>query len=252
VTNPGGARAAGVDGTPLRAYRHDTLSRAYQRTRADHAADARAHSQAKRARAHQTAAAILATHGNMITVEKCAISTWARLWGKGIHMFSPGMLTAALADECRASGGRLQRAGTRSTALSQHCLCGQRVPKPLVQRTHHCPGCDLRAGRDVVSAALAACVELTDPDDPATARVDYDLARALRAGWPVSKRTGPSQPAPTPSAITAPVRPRPAATTRWPLLGNATTLGPPPNRPAPLDVAGPAETQAAQADSVEA
>jgi hypothetical protein len=141
VANPGGARAARVDGAPLRSYRRDTLSHAYQRTRAEHAADARAHSQAKRAQARQTAAAaILATHGNMITVENCDISTWARLWGKRIQMFRPGMLIAALASECRASGGRLQRVGIRSTALSQHCLCRQRVPKPLSQRTHHCPG----------------------------------------------------------------------------------------------------------------
>ncbi len=99
VTNPGGARATRDDNKPLRAYRHDTLSHAYQRTRADYAVDARVHRQAKLARARETAAAILATHGNMIIVENCAISTWARLWGKGIQMFSPGMLIAALASE---------------------------------------------------------------------------------------------------------------------------------------------------------
>lgn len=40
----------------------------------------------------------------------------------------------------------------------------------------------LGADRDIVSAALAACVELADPEDPATARVNYKLAHALRAG----------------------------------------------------------------------
>lgn len=124
----------------------------------------------------------MSVHGNIITVEDCAISTWARLWGKRIQLFSPGLLTAAIAAECQATGGRLQRAGTRSTVLSQHCLCGQRVPKTLAQRIHHCPHCGLRADRDVVSAALAACVELADSDDPATARVDYELAHAVRAG----------------------------------------------------------------------
>ena len=74
---------------------------------------------AKRARAHQVAARIVETHGNTITVEDCQISTWARLWGKRIALFSPGMLVAALARECAAAGGALQRAGTRSTALSQ-------------------------------------------------------------------------------------------------------------------------------------
>ena len=182
VTNPGGTRAARADGVPLRAYRRDTLSQRYRRIRCDHAAESRSASQAKQARARHIAARIVGTHGNTITVEDTNISTWARLWGKRIALFSPGMLVAALASECQATGGRLDRAGTHTTAMSQHCLCGQRVGKTLAQRTHRCPHCGLHADRDVVSAALAACVELTDPDDPATARVDYRLAHALRAG----------------------------------------------------------------------
>jgi hypothetical protein len=182
IANPGGPRHARTDGVPLRAYRHDRLSRRYQRTRSDRAAEARATSQAKHARAREAAARIVATHGNIITVEDCAISTWARLWGKRIALFSPGMLVAALARECAASDGRLHRASTSSTALSQHCLCGARVSKTLAQRTHECPQCGLRGDRDIVSAALAACVELTKPGDPRSARVDYTLAHALRAG----------------------------------------------------------------------
>jgi hypothetical protein len=131
VTNPGGPRHARADDTPLRGYRHDTLSGVYNTIRADHAAQARAASQAKYARARQSAARIVAAHSNTITVEDCSISTWARLWGKRIQLFSPGMIIAALDRECQASGGRLHRAGTRSTALSQHCPCGQRVPKTL-------------------------------------------------------------------------------------------------------------------------
>ncbi len=182
IANPGGARHARVDGVPLRAYRHDELSQRYQRTRCDHATAARRTSQAKRARAAQIAAAIVAAHGNTVTVEDCRISTWARLWGKRIALFSPGMLVTALAAECKASGGQFFRAGTRSTAMSRHCLCGGRVPKTLAQRIHHCPHCGLRAARDIVSAALAACVNLADPDDPSTAAVDYQLAHALRDG----------------------------------------------------------------------
>jgi hypothetical protein len=68
VTNPGGPRAARVDGVPLRAYRHDTLSASYRRTRTDHGAEARSASQAKQARARDVAARIVATHGNTITV----------------------------------------------------------------------------------------------------------------------------------------------------------------------------------------
>ena len=182
ITNPGGARCARADGVPLRAYRKDRLSGGYRRIRTDHATQTRAASAAKHARARQVAACIVATHGNTITVEDCAIWTWARWWGKRIAVFSPGMLVAALKGECEATGGLLSRAGTRSTALSQHCLCGARVPKTLAQRTHVCPHCGLHGDRDIVAAALAACVELADPDDPHTARVDYRLAHALRAG----------------------------------------------------------------------
>ena len=61
-------RGARVDGVPLRAYRHDGLSSIYQRTRADHAADApRQPSQTGPGRA--IAARIVAAHGNAITVE---------------------------------------------------------------------------------------------------------------------------------------------------------------------------------------
>ena len=204
ITNPGGARRARADGVPLRAYRTDRLSGGYRRIRTDHATAARAASAAKHARARQVAASIVATHGNTITVEDCSISTWARLWGKRIALFSPGMLVAALAHECAATGGRLHRASTRSTALSQHCLCGARVPKTLAQRTHACPHCGLHGDRDIVSAALAACVQLADPDDPHTARVDYRLAHALRAGLASQQEWEGSvnrhQPPPSPDA----------------------------------------------------
>jgi hypothetical protein len=218
---------------PLRAYRHDTLSQRYQRTRSDHASQSRSASQAKQARAEQVATRIVAAHGNAITVEDCRISTWARLWGKRIALFSPGMLVAALKRECEATGGTLYRADTRTTALSQHCLCGNRVPKSLAQRTHDCAQCGLIADRDVTSAMLAACVTLTDPDDPRTARVDYKLAHALRA-WLASQQewegsVNRHQP-PTPSDGVGSARTgshQPVAS------AEQAALGPPPNRPGP-------------------
>jgi hypothetical protein len=231
IANPGGARHARTDGVPRRAYRRDLLSQRYRRTRCDHAAESRRTSQAKAARATQVAAAIVATHGNTITVEDCRISTWARLWGKRIALFSPGMLVTALAAECTASGGQFFRAGTRSTAMSQHCLCGTRVAKTLKQRTHDCPHCGLRADRDVVSAVLAACVRLADPDDPRTARVDYRLAHALRDGFASQQEWEGSvnrhQPPPSPddgSARTGSHQPVASAEQAAP--------GTPPNRPA--------------------
>lgn len=230
VSNPGGARHARADGVPLRAYRHDTLSQRYRRTRHDHAAESRRASQAKQARAAEMAARILGDHGNTITVEDCRISTWARLWGKRIALFSPGMLVAALEHECRATGGRFSRACTHATAMSQHCLCGARVAKTLQQRTHDCGHCGLHGDRDVVSAALASCVELTNPDDPRTAAVDYRLAHALRDGLASQQEWEGSvnrhQP-PTPPGVGS------ARTGSRHLVAPAEQAapGPPPNRP---------------------
>jgi len=146
-----------------------------------HAAAGAARTRSRADRARRAAAAITAAHGANLVVEHCHIGAWHKLWGKAAALFTPGMLVAPLAGECAAAGGKLRRAATRPTALSQRCLCGYRQPKPLSQREHHCPGCRLRGDRDLVAAAIAAFVEHTDPDDPATAAVNLQACRhALR------------------------------------------------------------------------
>jgi len=178
----------------------------------------------------------VAAHGNTITIEDCQISTSAKLWGKRIALFSPGMLVSALEHEGAATGGQLYRAGTRSTALSQHCLCGGRVTKTLDQRTHDCPHCGLHGDRDVVSATLAACVDLIDPADPRTARVDYKLAHALQAWLAPQQEWGGSvnRHQPPASSDAGPARTgshQPVASAEH------AALDLPPNRPGRLDVA---------------
>jgi hypothetical protein len=151
------------------------------------------------------------------------------------------MLVAALKRECDATGGKLHRAGTHTTALSQHCLCGQRVAKSLSQRVHDCPHCGLCVDRDVISAILAACVDLADPDDPRTARVDFELAHALRA-WLASQQewegsVNRHQPLATPVDRSA----RTGSRHRWPLLSEQHSAYPRTAQTKSLDVAGPAE-----------
>jgi hypothetical protein len=75
--------------------------------------------------------------------------------------------------------GGVVRASTRTTALSQHCLCGERVAKDLAQRTHTCATCGLQGARDTISAVLAAHVVFGDRREPASAEVDYAACRAL-------------------------------------------------------------------------
>src|SRR5262245_58793494 len=185
---PMGLRNARADGVPLQSYRRDQLSASYRRGRAAAASDAAAAAQARRDRARQVAADVVATHGYQLIVEDVSISAWSRSWGHAVAAFSPGLLVAAIDREARAvatvAGGHggVQRAATRTTALSQHCPCGARVAKCLADREHRCPSCQLRGDRDAVAAMLASFVVLATPGQPSSAHVDYiATAQALPA-----------------------------------------------------------------------
>jgi hypothetical protein len=166
---------------PLQSYRRDQLSASYRRGRAAQAADAAADAQARRDRARQVAADLVATHGYQLIVEDASIAAWSRSWGRAVAAFSPGLLVAALDREARAvatvagGGGGVQRAATRTTALSQHCPCGARVTKRLADRVHRCPACSLRGDRDAVAAVLASFVVFAS-GQPSSAQVDYVAA----------------------------------------------------------------------------
>ncbi|MEU6088855.1 transposase [Streptomyces sp. NPDC047085] len=177
VTVPGGARDARSNGAPKQAFRRDRLSGNYRELRARQAEAAAGAAEYRRHRARQIAREIIAAHGPHLTVEDCDIRTWYRLWGKRLSQTTPGMLISALEIECKAAGGRLLRASTWSTGLSQHCLCGERVSKKLRDREHKCIACGLVGKRDLVSATLAAFVNLADPDDPKTATLDTARSR---------------------------------------------------------------------------
>ncbi|MCX2185054.1 transposase [Streptomyces sp. SKN60] len=177
VTVPGGARDSRADGVPKQAFRRDRLSSGYRELRARQAEAAASAAEYRRHRARAVARDIIAVHGPYLTVEDCDIRTWYRLWGKRLSQTTPGMLISALEIECKAAGGRLVRASTWSTALSQYCLCGERATKTLRDREHKCSACGLVGKRDLVSAALAAFVDLADPDEPKTARLSSARSR---------------------------------------------------------------------------
>ena len=179
---PMGPRHARADGVPRQSYRHDQLSASFRRGRAAQSADAAAATQARRDRARQVAADVVATHGYRLVVEDASVTAWSRSWGRAVAAFSPGLLVAAIDREARAvaalagrSGGML-RAATHTTALSQHCPCGARVEKRLGDRVHRCPSCQLHADRDAVSAALASFVVFDKPGVSSSAQVDYAAA----------------------------------------------------------------------------
>ena len=150
-----------------------------------------------------------AKHGYQIVIEDVRLPAWSASWGRALAAFSPGILITAIDREARAVGvraggvGGVARGSTQTTALSQHCPCGERVAKRLGDRVHACPRCDLRGDRDDVSAILASFVVFSERGVPASARVDYpaahgalgEIRRALRStyhGWQdtLSESTG--------------------------------------------------------------
>jgi hypothetical protein len=192
VTVPGGARAANAAGVPRQAYRKDDLSAGYRLDRARIAEAAASAAEAKDHRARRIAADIVGEHGTHLVVEDCDIRTWFRLWGKRLQATTPGRLITAIGREAERTGGRLLRASTFATKLSQTCPCGAEVTKTLADRVHSCPACGLAGDRDLVSALLAAHVRLTDPT---TARLDKALARTTRILFaPGLQEAPPGQP----------------------------------------------------------
>jgi hypothetical protein len=181
-TIPMGPRVANAAGVPRASYRRDALSARFRRLRGAHASEAATAAQARRDRARRVAADVVASHGYQLVIEDTSIAAWSRSWGRALAAFSPGMLVAAIDREARAvaasAGGQtgLERASTRTTAMSQHCPCGARVPKALGDRVHDCPHCRLRGDRDAVAAVLASFVVFDKLGDPASARVDFDAA----------------------------------------------------------------------------
>ena len=181
---PMGPRKSRADGRPVQVYKKDHVSASYRRGRGAQTAAAAAAAQARRQRARTIAGTLVRQHGFSLTVEDCDLSAWARQWGRSIAAFTPGVLVAALAAEAEAVAavarepGGVRRVPTATTALSQHCPCGARVPKSLGVRVHACPACGLGGDRDAVAAVLAAFVVVTRPGELRSARVDYDASRA--------------------------------------------------------------------------
>jgi hypothetical protein len=183
---PAGPRVARADGKPMQSYRKDLLSASFRRGRAAQAAESASQAKARRAYAQQLASQLVREHGYQLVVEDTSIATWARSWGRALSAFSPGLIVAAIEREATAvarlvgvTDAGVARASTRTTALSQRCLCGLRAKKTLAQRTHACTACGVRADRDAMAAVLAACVVVRERSTPASAYIDEDVAQAL-------------------------------------------------------------------------
>ena len=96
--------------------------------------------------------------GTTIHTEKLSYKGLQRRYGRSVGRRAPGRFIAMLSRKAASAGGRLALIDTRTTRLSQACVCGEVARKPLSQRTHRC-GCGVEADRDVFSAYLVRHVD---------------------------------------------------------------------------------------------
>lgn len=110
------------------------------------------------------------SQGNDIRLEKLSYRAFQRLNGRSVGLRAPGMFVSLLKRKAASAGVSVSEFPTRSTRLSQVCLCGRVRKKSLSQRWHDCD-CGVVAQRDLFSAFLAACVEQE--------KLNAELARKL-------------------------------------------------------------------------
>jgi hypothetical protein len=158
-----------------RTFRTDVITSDYIGNRKAVAETKRAAAAERTRRANEVAKAAVLEHGWSWSAEVVAPYTWARTWGCSVGRFAPAALQAAITREAVNAGGGVRLVSTYTTALSQTCPCGHRVPKTLGDRTHLCPACGLEAQRDVTSALGGTCTTGWGSE----ARLDPDLGRKV-------------------------------------------------------------------------
>jgi putative transposase len=129
-------------------------------------------------------------HGADVACEKLDYVAWQKNFPRSVRDRAPGMLVQMMRRKAASAGGdRLYEFSTKTTALSQTCLCGNREKKLLSQRVHRC-GCGIKEDRDLFSAYLGLHVRRqVDGSD----RLDLEAANH---GWllhrhDVDRRRGP-------------------------------------------------------------
>ncbi|HWS91125.1 MAG TPA: transposase [Mycobacterium sp.] len=103
---------------------------------------------------HGALANRLLRHGADVACEKLDYVAWQKNFPRSVRDRAPGLLVKTMRRKAESAGGdRLYEFNTRTTALSQSCLCGNRKKKPLSQRVHRCE-CGIKEDRDLFSAFL--------------------------------------------------------------------------------------------------
>ena len=144
--------------------------------------------------------------GRDVRCETQDYRSWAKTYSRSDRDRAPGEHIARVRYKAASAGGGLYEYSTRTTALSQTCICGRKEKKSLGLRWHSCE-CGVEADRDLFSAFLGLHVrpvEGSDRLDVVGARRAYgprrqDLAcgpdvemAGLAPGKPRVKRRPPS------------------------------------------------------------
>ena len=140
----------------------------------------------------------LIAKGRHLRCEEQSYVAWQKCFPRSDRDRAPGAFVERARRKAESAGGGLYEHSTRTTALSQVCICGAKKKKPLSQRRHVC-SCGVDADRDLFSAFLGRYVRPVggvDRLDLVGARKGYGPRRQDIASKPGVERAGlaPSKP----------------------------------------------------------
>ena len=140
---------------------------------------------ARRDTDHGTVANALVAISRNIRTEDHGMKAWQRgFWSKSVQRRGPGGQLARIERAVIRAGGTYDEIESK-LALSQTCICGARIKKPLNQRRHRCENCGLDLDRDLFSAFLMYHVRNKNGHQ----ELDLDAARAELFGTALASTT---------------------------------------------------------------
>ena len=101
----------------------------------------------------------LVRRGIVFKTERLSYRAWQKVFGRSVGLRAPKQCLRILTPKAERAGGQVIAFRTRTTALSQQCLCGDKHPQRLAERVHTCPHGAVTMQRDLFSAYLARFVE---------------------------------------------------------------------------------------------
>jgi len=142
-----------VDGTVKRGSRTWRRSNRYKKRQA-RIAECQRTLAATRKKQHGELCNKVLSLGNRVKTEKLSYTSLQKNFGRSVAVRAPGLFVAQLTRKAENAGGSVEQINTRTTRLSQTCICGKVEKKPLKQRHHVCC-CGVEAQRDLFSGFLA-------------------------------------------------------------------------------------------------